>query len=185
MKMKVLGILILLLAGSACGKKSTVTTAQFAVSKALTDTEVITKTDVSEHSCIDNKLTRDLDSGESIKKMVTNSDFTFCNGVRLRLKTYLFASKKYKAYGVVHSNSGLESCLTESDDFTHTSFLGDQGVLNGLDIKILVGGHQFDSSNKIVPSEHRLARHVKFDWGAYSGELAFLEKGKVRCWAIQ
>lgn len=190
MKTKLIGIFILILAAASCGKKSIVETASFESIKALTDNnQIAAKDDVDEHTCIDAKLTKDLDSGESIKKMVSNTDITFCNGVRLRLKTYQFASKKYKAYGYVKSNSGNESCLIESDDFTLSSILGfsrgDQGVLNGNGIKILVGGHQFDSDNKVVPSEHKLARHVKFEWGSYSGELAISEKGKVRCWAIQ
>jgi hypothetical protein len=183
MKIKLTGILLIIFAAASCGKKSTIVSAPQFETKALTVKADVAKDDI-EHTCIDDKLNKDLESGDSIKKMITNSDLIFCNGVRLRLKTYQFASKKYRAYGYVRSNSGSDSCLSESDNFAH-SLLGDQGVLNGDDIKILIGGHQFDSDNKIVPSEHRLARHVKFDWGTYSGEMAIFEKGKVRCWAIQ
>lgn len=140
---------------------------------------------INEKSCIDAPLAKELESGESIKKLVVNSDVDFCNGVRVRLKTYQFSSKKYKAFGFVRSNSGHESCISESEDFTRTMFLGDRGVLVGDKVKILLGGHQFNSDNKLVPSEHRLARYVKFEWGSYQGEMGFIEKGKLRCWAIQ
>lgn len=186
MKIKFITFFLVIFAAISCGKKSTVGPPQFEGTNAFTnnnDAAVIEQVDV--HKCIDDKLTKDLDSGDSIKKMVVNDDFTFCNGVRIRLKTYQFSSNKYKAYGHVQSNSGYESCLTESPDFTHRMLLGDQGVLIGNDIKILIGGHQLDSDNKILPSEHRLARYVKFTWGSYSGELAIFEKGKLRCWGIQ
>ena len=189
MKLKKIIILFLSLIVISCGNKSSLGAPQFETSRPLTDTKTITKDEivgeVSEHSCIDDKLNKDLESGESIRHLVINSDFMFCNGVRLRLKSYQFTSKKYKAYGFVQSNSGKDSCLIESEDFTHIALLGDQGVLNGDDMKILIGGHSFNSDNKIQLSNHVLARNVKFSWDTYRGELAILEKGKVKCWAIQ
>ena len=185
MKIKLFCFFLIIIASSSCGKKSTIGLGKYEFSKVVVNNETVMTADVSEHTCIDNKLTKELDSGEAIKNMVINDDFTFCNGVRVRLKTYQFNSKKYKAYGYVISNSGLQSCLTESTEFTHKMFFGDQGILNGNNIKILIGGHQLDSADKIVPSEHKLARYVKFDWGSYNGELAIFEKGKIRCWAIE
>ena len=179
-----MAIILLNFGLTACGSKSTAPSSQVETNK-VTTTIAIVSANIDEHTCIDEKLTKYLDSGESIKKMIANADIIFCNGVRLRLKTYQFTSKKYKAYGYIRSNSGLESCLTESTDYTHTIFLGDQGVLNGNNIKILVGGHYFDSNNKLVPSEHKLASHVKFDWENFNGELAIFEKDKVRCWSNQ
>ncbi len=172
----------------SCGKKSIIESSFLGGSDSRTTADAQTASNagvVDERNCIDKKLTIDLDSGESIAKMVVNTDVTFCNGVRLRLKTYQFISKKYKAYGFVRSNSGRETCIEEANSLTHKWKLGDDGVLEGQEIKILLGGHQFDSDNKVIPSEHRLARRVTFEWGSYNGEMAIYEKGKVRCWAIQ
>lgn len=170
----------------SCKETAIIEPAMFAISDAVSETsKTITSDEVSERACIDNLLSKELDAGESIRSLVVNTDVDFCNGVRVRLKTYKFASKKYKVFGYVRSNSGHETCIKESEDYTHTAFIGDKGVLIGNDIKILLGGHQFNSDNKIIPSEHRLARFVKFDWGSYNGEMALMEKGKLRCWAIQ
>lgn len=171
----------------SCGKKTEQAPAVYEFSNGVsTETTKFDKKElVNDHTCIDTPLNKDLDAGESIKKLVFNTDMDFCNGVRVRLKAYQFTSKKYKAYGFVRSNSGHETCIKESDNFTHTPFLGEKGVLIGENVKILLGGHQFDSNNQLVPSDRRLSRYVKFEWGAYKGELAFMEKGKLRCWAIQ
>lgn len=171
----------------SCGKKTEIAPAvyEFSNSVSTESTKFERKDLVNDRSCIDAPLTKDLDSGESIKKLIVNTDLDFCNGVRLRLKAYQFSSKKYKAYGFVRSNSGHETCIRESDEFSHTAFLGDKGVLMGDNIKILLGGHEFNSNNMLVPSDRRTARYVKFEWGEYKGELAIMEKGKLRCWAIQ
>lgn len=175
--------MILILA--SCGKKSIVENSPFGPAKTPIEiTDEVKEADVSERACIDNKLNKDLDAGEAIEKMIANSDFTFCNGVRVRLKSYLFDSKKYKAYGFIQSNSRHSSCLTASDDYT-TNFLGDRGVLVGRNMKLLVGGHELGSDNKVIPSSHMRARYVKYGWGTYSGELGFYENGRVRCWGIQ
>lgn len=163
----------------------------FATGNTLTkkETSKLEAPEINERNCIEEKLAKELDSGESIVKMVINSDIDFCNGVRVRLKSYLFSSKKYKVFGFVRSNSGAETCLVESDNYTHKRVMmksvGDEGVLVGENIKILLGGHEFDSDNKLKPSEHKLARFVRFEWGTYHGEMGIVEKDRLRCWAIQ
>lgn len=186
MKKTIYYLLFISFYAASCGSKTKVEHSMFATSNSVSaEKNIISeKEEVSERTCIDQALVKELDAGESIKKLVANTDLDFCNGVRVRLKTYQFTSKKYKAFGFVRSNSGHETCIKESDNFSHTIFLGDKGVLIGENIKILLGGHQFNSDNQIVASENRLARYVKFDWGDYSGELAIVEKGKLRCWAI-
>ena len=190
MKHKKILILLFSLIAVSCGKKSTLNPPVFSdTNRASTKTDINVNLEVApevnERNCIDDKLNKDLDAGESVFKIFINTDFTFCSGVRLRLKSYLFSSRKYKAYGFVRSNSGKETCLTESESFDHKFLLGDQGVLDGNEIKILLGGHSFDENNKLKLSDHLLARTVKFDWGSYRGELAIFEKGKVKCWGIQ
>lgn len=180
-------LIILSLFALSCGNKSTVAPSMFESSSSNNLERRLDSDDttINERVCIDQRLTKDLDAGESIRKLVANSDFDFCNGVRLRLKTYQFASKKFRVYGFVRSNSGKETCLRESDDFIHSTLRGEKGTLVGENIKILLGGHRFNSDNSIEPSEHKLARYVKFEWSEYKGELAIHEKGKLRCWAIQ
>ena len=139
---------------------------------------------IDEETCIDDKLGKELDSGEKLKKVIINADVKFCNGVRIRVKSVKFESNKYKAYGYVQSNSGHDSCLRETKDFKHSLFLGDQGTLEGDTIKIALGGHDYDKDGKLTLSEHSIDKYVKFAWDNYTGELAIYEKGKLRCWAI-
>lgn len=191
MKTSLLILLVLNFTAISCGKKSEIAPPMFATANSVikTDSKIIDKTEINERNCIEEKLAKELDSGESIVRMVINSDIDFCNGVRVRLKSYLFSSKKYKVYGFVRSNSGHETCVQESDNYTHKRVMmktvGDEGVLVGENIKILLGGHEFDSDNKLKPSEHKLARFVRFDWGTYHGEMGIVEKDRLRCWAIQ
>lgn len=186
MKQIILCLLVFNLMIVSCGKRHVGPSVLETISSETSFKNLIdNKVDINERSCIDELLAKELEAGESIKKLVINTDIDFCNGVRVRLKTYKFASKKYKAYGFVRSNSGHESCLKETEDFSNTQFFGDKGVLVGDDVLIILGGHQFNSDKRVIPSEHRLARFVKFDWKTYKGEMAFFEKDKLRCWAIQ
>jgi hypothetical protein len=185
---KLLIIFLFLLLSTSCGKKGSSISSLFNSRNDSLSTNTQNQRDnlhVSEHNCIENKLNRDLDGGESIAKMTANTDITFCNGIHLRLKTYQFVSKKYKAYGFIESNSGRESCIQDSSGLTHNKLFGDHGVLVSDSMKILLGGHRFDADNNLVPSDHFIYRNVRFDWGSYTGEMAFYENGKVRCWAIQ
>ncbi|MGZ3806784.1 MAG: hypothetical protein ACXVCE_01760 [Bacteriovorax sp.] len=139
---------------------------------------------IDERTCIDDQLNIDL-SSSSVKKMIVNTDITFCNGTHLRLKTYKLGPKKYKALGLVISNSGRESCLKESEEFSKVWPLGDRGVLVGDNIKITLGGHELDSNNKLVSSKHFFKRQVKFTEDKFSGEMAIFENGKLSCFEMQ
>jgi hypothetical protein len=198
MKTKLLALFTMLLLTSACGKKSIIEKGMLGTgteSSESTSKEIAALEDekVDDQNCIDNKLNKDLDSGETISKLRVNNDITFCNGVRVRLKFYLFTSKKYKAYGYVISNSGVKTCISEATDLTHkyvVSFLklgnlGEQGVLQGNHgIKILLGGHEFDENKELVTN--KVFPYVRLgSWGNYTGEMAFFEKDKLQCRAIQ
>lgn len=192
MKTKLL-LLLIALSLLSCQKKLIETKALFETSEIKVDdqntnyetkTPVTTK-EINDKKCIDEKLIKDLNNNEKVKTQIADTDILFCNGIRIRLKTFQLTSRKFKAYGFIQTNSGIESCLTESNTFSNTLFLGTRGILLGENVKVLVGGHKLDKEGKLIPSDHLLARYVKFDTYTYNGELAVLENGFPSCWAIQ
>ncbi|MBC7428656.1 MAG: hypothetical protein H7336_08605 [Bacteriovorax sp.] len=182
--MKMLSILILGLFVSSCGKKVIMKASPMSGSSALTMTKEFKSDKVTDDvTCIDNILVKDLGEKEIVKKIVDDSDISFCNGLRIRIKVFKISSGEIRVYGFAESSSGRTSCLKQGSDFDRVPLLGDQGTLVGDKITITLGGHSMDSNGKVVKSDHLKGKFVRFDGASYSGEIGFYEGAKLKCWA--
>lgn len=182
MKSTICLIILIALSTSSCGKKSIVDSSGIKIKSSLTNQEVsaLEKAIVDDKTCIEKKLSQDLESENSTKKLIANTDFIFCNGTRIRLKAYQFSSKKIKTYGFINDNSGIETCLSGSD-LKRTFLLGLQGTIQANKVKITLGGNQLNTDGSIIPSEKILARHVRFSGESFKGEIGIIKENKSIC----
>ncbi len=185
--MKVLLIILIALSVSSCGKKSvSMDPASMGIVDSLVGRKgVFAEKIISDETCIDEVLKLELGTKETIKKELSDSDITYCNGLRVRVKVVKLSNGVIKALGFAEGSKGKKSCLKEGKDFKKTLFLGVQGSLVGDGIKISLGGHAYTSSNKLITSKSFKNRHVKLDIASFSGEMGFFEDNNLKCWAIQ
>lgn len=186
MKTKTLLTLMALTLVVSCGKKESMTApASMGIIDSLTGKRVFAdEKQVTEQSCIDEVMQKDLGKEEVVKKILDDSDIVFCNGLRVRVKIFRTNIDDIRAYGYAESTTGKSSCLKYGKDFKHYPLLGYRGTLQGDVIKISLGGHQYTSEGKLIASEKLRAKVVKFDMANYSGEMGFFENDKLKCWAI-
>ena len=181
---KMLAILVFGLMLISCGKKVSSEPKSMGIVDSLTSQKGFSSSKlIDEKTCIDDELLKDLGENEIVKKVIDNSDISFCNGLRVRLKILKMSSGDLRVYGFASSSSGKMSCLKQGTDFQRFPLLGDQGTLVGDKIKISLGGHEYDSENKLIKSKRFKGKFVKFDMTDYSGEMGFFEGNKLKCWA--
>lgn len=144
-----------------------------------------TQPPVDEKICIDDAKLKDIEDNEKISEVIDDTDFNYCNGLRVRLKIFKYSTGDYRAYGFVISSSGRQSCVRQARDFSKVPMLGFKGTLLGSGIKVSLGGHEYDSDNKLKSSKKLSAKHVRFGSYSFSGELGVFENGTLTCWAIQ
>lgn len=185
--MKVLLIILLAMSLSACGKKSvSMDPASMGIVDSLVGKKgLFTQKIVNDETCIDEVLRLELGTKDTVKKELSDSDISYCNGLRVRVKVMKLSNGTIKALGFAEGSKGKKSCLREGKDFDKTLFLGVQGTLVGEGIKISLGGHAYTSSNKLITSKSFKNRHVKLDIASFSGEMGFFEDNALKCWAIQ
>lgn len=183
--MKALLILTLVFTVASCGKKGVeMEPSSMGIVDSLTgkkDFEL--HKIVNEVTCIDNMLKAELGEKEKVKKVLTDTDINYCNGLRVRLKIFKISGDKMRVYGFAESSSGKSSCVKDGSDFNKAFLRGYEGTLNGDGIKISLGGHIYVDS-KLMKSEGRKHRHVEFDVATFSGEMGFFENNELKCWAI-
>lgn len=183
--MKALLILTLVLAVSSCGKKGVeMEPSSMGIVDSLTGKKdfEIPKV-VNEVTCIDDMLKAELGEKEKVKKVLTDTDINYCNGLRVRLKVFKISGDKMRAYGFAESSSGKSSCLKDGSDFNKVFLRGYEGTLHGDGIKISLGGHVYLES-KLIKTDGFKNKYVDFDVAAFSGEMGFFENNKLKCWAI-
>lgn len=182
---KILSLLILALTIS-CGQKEAMTSpASMGIIDSLAGKKVFNaENSVTEQTCIDEVMQKDLAEKEVVKRVMEDSDLVFCNGLRVRVKIFRTSNDDIRAYGYAESSSGKSSCLKSAKDFKHYPLFGYRGTLQGDVIKISLGGHQYTSEGKLISSDKLRAKVVKFDMANYSGEMGFFENDKLKCWAI-
>lgn len=140
---------------------------------------------VSDNICIEEAMKKDLEDKEKVSKITADSDITYCNGLRVRLKIFRFSTGDHRAYGYAISSSGRQSCIKQGRDFSKNLLMGYKGSLLGSGIKISLGGHSYDGDNKLISSKKFSAKHVNFDFSTFSGEMGFFENDELVCWSIQ
>lgn len=185
--MKALLLILLVLTVSSCGKKGVVMEpSSMGIVDSLTgkkDFEIHKL--INETTCIDDMLKSELGEKEQIKKVVTDTDINYCNGLRVRVKVFkISGGEKLRAYGFAESSSGKSSCLRDGSDFNKVMFLGYEGTLNGDGIKISLGGHLYSTDKKLIKSDRLKTKFVSFDVASFSGEMGFFENSELKCWAI-
>lgn len=186
--MKALLIIALAFSAVSCGKKSVLNEPS---SMGIVDSLVGQRSNVADEkvindvTCIDEILKLELGTKDTVKKELSDSDITYCNGLRVRVKVVKLGSGALKAFGYAEGTKGKKSCLREGKDFDRTIIMGVQGTLVGEGIKISLGGHAYTSGNKLITSKSFKDRYVKLDIAAFSGEMGFFEDGNLKCWAIQ
>lgn len=184
--MKALLLILLVLSISACGKKGVVMEpSSMGIVDSLTGKKDfdITKV-VNEQVCIDDLLKSEMGEKEYIKKVITDTDVSYCNGLRVRLKVFKMNGGKLRVYGFAESSSGKSSCLRDGSDFNKVFLLGYEGTLNGDGIKISLGGHLYTAEKKLIKSDRRKTKYVDFDVASFEGEMGFFENNDLKCWAI-
>lgn len=184
--MKALLLILLVLAVSSCGKKGVVMEpSSMGIVDSLTGKKDfdITKV-VNEQACIDDLLKSEMNEKEFIKKVVTDTDINYCNGLRVRLKVFKMNEGKLRVYGFAESSSGKSTCLRDGSDFNKVFLRGYEGTLNGDGIKISLGGHLYTAEKKLIKSDRRKTKYVSFDVASFEGEMGFFENNDLKCWAI-
>lgn len=183
--MKALLILTLVLSVSSCGKKGVVMEpSSMGIVDSLTGKkDFVAPKVVNEVTCIDEMLKLELGEKETVKKVLTDSDINYCNGLRVRVKIFKISGDKMRAYGFAESSSGKSSCLKDGSDFNKVFLRGYEGTLNGDGIKISLGGHTYKDS-KLIKGDNRKDKYVDFDVASFSGEMGFFENNNLKCWAI-
>lgn len=181
---KFISIMILSFLIISCGKKGTSEPGSMGIVDTLTTKKNFSSDKlVDEINCIDNVLVKELGEKDVVKKVLDDSDISFCNGLRVRVKIFKISNGELRVYGFAESTSGRKSCLRQSGDFQRFPFLGDQGTLFGDKIKISLGGHEYTSEGKLIKSDRFKGKYVKFDMASYSGEMGFFESNKLKCYA--
>lgn len=182
--MKALLILTLVLTVTACGKKGVVMEpSSMGVVDSLTGKKDFEfKKLVNEVNCIDDMLKAELGEKEIVKKVLTDTDISYCNGLRVRIKIFKTSGDKIRAYGFAESSSGKSSCIKDGSDFNKALFRGYEGTLHGDGITISLGGHTYAGS-KLIKSDGRKNKYVDFDIASFTGEMGFFENNVLKCWA--
>lgn len=139
---------------------------------------------VDDKICIDNAKEKDMEEKEKITDITDDADIVYCNGLRVRLKIFKFSTGEYRAYGYAISSSGRQSCLKPGRDFKR-SLLGFRGTLLGSGMKVSLGGHKYDSDNKLISSKKLSGKFVNFKREEFSGEMGLFENDELTCYSIQ
>jgi hypothetical protein len=178
-------ILMLVLTVLSCGKKGVeMEPSSMGIVDSLTGKkDFVAPKVVDEVTCIDEMLKAELGEKEIVKKVLTDADINYCNGLRVRLKIFKISSDKIRVYGFAESSSGKSSCLKDGSDFNKVFLRGYEGTLNGDGIKVSLGGHTYTNS-KLVKSNGFKNKYVDFDIASFSGEMGFFENNELKCWAI-
>lgn len=183
--MKAFLIIILVFGLSACGKKGVVMEpSSMGIVDALTFKKDFTTVKiVNEQVCIDDLLESEINEKEYVKRVITDADISYCDGLRVRMKVYKMNDGKLRVYGFALSTSGKSSCLRDGKDFNKVFFLGYEGTLKGDGINISLGGHSYTPSKTLIKSEKRRSGYVNFNVASFKGEMGFFENNKLVCWA--
>ncbi len=181
---KCLLIMILGLVLISCGKKGTDQPGSMGIVDTLTSKKSFTSDKkIDEKNCIDDALIRELGENDTVKKVVDDSDISFCNGLRVRIKTFKISNGEFRVYGYAESTSKKMSCLREGSDLKRFPLLGVQGTLVGDKINISLGGHEYSADGKLITSKRFKGKFVKFDVASFSGEMGFFEANQLKCYA--
>lgn len=185
MKTTILLSLAFSIFATSCGKKDIIEEpASMGIVDSFANKRIIEPNKINEENCIDEAMKRDLSEQELVKKVLAESDISYCNGVRVRVKIFKLSTEEIRVYGFAQSSSGKLSCLRNGKDLKRIPFFGYQGTLNGNGIKVSLGGHQYTTEGKLITSDKLSGKYVKFDVATYSGEMGFFENDTLRCWAI-
>ena len=180
--MKAFLLIILVFNFSSCGKKGVIMdpTSMGIVDSLKIKSEASVVKEVSEQICIDELLKSEMSDKEEIKRVITDTDISYCNGMRVRLKVFKMKDKKLRVYGLAESTSGKRSCLRGGRDFKKNVTLGTnyEGTLIGDGIKISLGGHEYTTSNKLVQVKRG---NVYFNDTSFKGDMGFFENNELVC----
>ena len=181
---KYLSIMIMILILISCGKKSPNESSSITNSDALSGKKSFSSENIiDDKNCIDEAIIRELGENDYVKKVIDDSDVSFCDGLRVRIKSFKISNGELRVYGFAQSTSGQSSCLKQGSDFKRFPFLGDQGTLIGDKIKISLGGHEYSPEGKLNKAKGLKAKFVKFDIASYKGEMGFFESNQLKCHA--
>lgn len=178
-------LIILIFSISSCGRKGVVMepSSMGIVDSLVSKKDIINIKEVNDKVCIDDILKIEMNEKESIKKVITDTDVIYCNGLRVRLKVFKMNASKLRVYGFAESSSGKSSCLRDGSDFKNYLYFGHTGTLTGDGIKISLGGHSYTAEKKLIKSDQRKMKYVKFDIASFEGEMGFFENNNLSCWA--
>ena len=179
--MKASLLIVIILALSSCGKKGVVMepTSMGIVDSLKTKSEAIVVKEVSEQVCIDDLLKTEMNEKEKIRRVLTNTDISYCNGMRVRLKVFKMKDGNLRVYGMADSSSGKRTCLRDGADFKRKSILGNyEGSLIGDGIKISLSGHEYTSDNEIIK---RKGSNLYFEDQSFKGDMGFFENNELVC----
>ena len=181
--MKTFLLIILVLGLSSCGKKGVVMEpSSMGIVDALTlKKDFTTVKIVNEQVCIDDLLEAEKNKNEYVKKVMTDTDISYCNGLRVRLKVYKMNDGKLRVYGFASSTSGKNSCLRDGKDFNKVFLLGYEGTPKGDGINISLGGHSYTPAKTLIKSNKRQSGYVGFNIASFRGEIGFFENGELTC----
>lgn len=184
--MKAFIILTLVFAVSSCGKKGVVMEpSSIGIVDSLTAKKdfVVPKV-VNEVTCIDDMMKEELNEKQSVKKVMVDTDITYCNGYRVRVKVLkITGDKKLRVYGFAESTSKKSSCLKEGSDFNKVFLRGYEGTLNGDGIKISLGGHEYSKEQKLMKNAGFKDKFVNFEETSFAGDMGFFENNELKCWS--
>ena len=183
--MKTFLLIILVLGLSSCGKNGVVMEpTSMGIVDSLTYKKDFTSVKiVNEQVCIDDLLETEINEKEYVKKVITDTDISYCDGLRVRLKVFKMNDGRLRVYGFASSKSGKNSCLRDGKDFNKVFFLGYEGSLKGDGINISLGGHSYTPAKTLIKSEKHKSGYVKYDVASFKGEMGFFENNKLVCWA--
>lgn len=178
---KTLSVCIFLSILASCGNEKIVNApATSTVSNSNQSRSLLTEGMVDEVTCIDDVLSTYSHSSGFISKIVENTDITFCNGKRLRLKVYKLSNNEHLALGYLDGLSKVR-CLRSDIDFKKKPLIGYDGTLKGLDVKVGLGGFSYDGK-KLQKSKKLKEKHVRFDLTSFKGGMSIFEDDKLACW---
>jgi hypothetical protein len=182
--MKIIFCIILSSVLLSCGKKTTIKpSANSFVDTFISKKSFSNSKEISDQICIDDVMINDLGDNDNIKKILDDSDISFCNGMRVRIKIFKISNGEVRVYGYAESSTGVKTCLRQDLDYQRVPFVGNQGTLFGEKIKISLGGHGYNAEKKLIKSTHLKGKFVKFDGANFSGEMGFFEKDNLKCWS--
>ena len=188
--MKVLLIMMMTLTVVACGKKDIrMEPANMGIVDSLSGKKDLTEEKiVNEQVCFADAIKKDVYfSGVNNNGIVEAAETSFCDGkIKFSLKVYKALNKEIRVYGIVEDIvSGKKSCLKNDKDYHRTLIFNQhQGTLVGDGVKIALGGHEYTTNGKLIPSAYHKLGYVKFDDTTFRGEIAYYEGNTRNCWGI-